>query len=34
VIDQNEAIAEAAGLVALTGDQKAEQLAVVAGLGG
>ncbi len=34
VIDQNEAIAEAAGLVALTGDQKAEQLAAVAGLSG
>jgi phosphate transport system substrate-binding protein len=33
VIDQNEAIAAAAGLVALTADQKAEQLAVVAGLG-
>jgi phosphate transport system substrate-binding protein len=34
VIEQNEAIAAAAGLVALTSDQKAEQLAVVAGLGG
>ena len=33
VIEQNEAIAAAAGLVALTADQKAEQLAVVAGLG-
>jgi phosphate transport system substrate-binding protein len=33
VIDENEAIAGAAGLVALTDDQKAEQLAVVAGLG-
>jgi phosphate transport system substrate-binding protein len=33
VIDENEAIAGAAGLVALTADQKAEQLAVVAGLG-
>ena len=34
VIEQNEAIAEASGLVALTADQKAEQLAAVAGLGG
>jgi phosphate transport system substrate-binding protein len=34
VIEQNEAIAAAAGLVALTPDQKTEQLAVVAGLGG
>lgn len=33
VIDENETIASAAGLVALTDDQKAEQLAVVAGLG-
>ena len=33
VIDENETIAGAAGLVALTDDQKAEQLAVVAGLG-
>jgi phosphate transport system substrate-binding protein len=33
VIDQNESIASAAGLVALTADQKAEQLDVVAGLG-
>ena len=33
VIDQNESIASAAGLVALTADQKAEQLSVVAGLG-
>ena len=33
VIDENEAIAEASGLIALTADQKAEQLAVVAGLG-
>lgn len=33
VIDENEAIAAASGLVALTDDQKAEQLAVVAGLG-
>ena len=34
VIDENEAIAAASGLIALTDDQKAEQLAVVAGLGG
>jgi phosphate transport system substrate-binding protein len=34
VIEQNEAIAAAAGLVALTPAQKTEQLAVVAGLGG
>lgn len=34
VIDENETIAAAAGLVALTDDQKAEQLTVVAGLGG
>lgn len=34
VIEQNEIIAEAAGLVPLTDEQKAEQLAVVAGLGG
>lgn len=33
VIDQNESIASAAGLVALTADQKTEQLDVVAGLG-
>jgi phosphate transport system substrate-binding protein len=33
VINDNEAIAAASGLVALTADQKAEQLAVVAGLG-
>jgi phosphate transport system substrate-binding protein len=33
VIEENETIAGAAGLVALTDDQKAEQLAVVAGLG-
>ena len=33
VIEQNEAIAAAAGLVALTPEQKTEQLAVVAGLG-
>ena len=33
VIDENEAIAAASGLIALTADQKAEQLAVVAGLG-
>jgi phosphate transport system substrate-binding protein len=33
VINDNEAIAAAAGLVALTPEQKAEQLAVVAGLG-
>jgi phosphate transport system substrate-binding protein len=33
VIEQNEAIAEAAGLVSLTAEQKTEQLAVVAGLG-
>ncbi|HEV8013465.1 MAG TPA: substrate-binding domain-containing protein, partial [Pontimonas sp.] len=33
VINENEAIAGAAGLVALTADQKAEQLAVVADLG-
>ena len=33
VIDQNESIASAAGLVALTADQKAEQLSVVAVLG-
>jgi phosphate transport system substrate-binding protein len=34
VIEQNERIAEAAGLVALTPAQKSEQLAVVADLGG
>lgn len=34
VIDENETIAAASGLVALTDEQKAEQLAVVAGLGG
>jgi phosphate transport system substrate-binding protein len=34
VIEQNESIAAAAGLVALTPAQKTEQLAVVAGLGG
>jgi phosphate transport system substrate-binding protein len=34
VIERNESIAEAAGLVALTPAQKSEQLAVVAGLGG
>jgi phosphate transport system substrate-binding protein len=33
VIEQNEAISAAAGLVALTPEQKTEQLAVVAGLG-
>ena len=33
VIDQNDSIASAAGLVALTADQKTEQLSVVAGLG-
>ncbi|MDA0289540.1 MAG: substrate-binding domain-containing protein [Actinomycetota bacterium] len=33
VINENEAIAAASGLIALTADQKAEQLAVVAGLG-
>jgi hypothetical protein len=33
VIEENETIAGAAGLVALTDDQKVEQLAVVAGLG-
>lgn len=33
MIEENEAIAAAAGLVSLTADQKAEQLAVVAGLG-
>jgi phosphate transport system substrate-binding protein len=33
VIDENESIASAAGLVALTADQKTEQLSVVAGLG-
>ena len=33
VIDENESIASAAGLVALTADQKTEQLDVVAGLG-
>lgn len=33
VIDQNDAIAKAAGLVALTPEQKTEQLEVVAGLG-
>jgi phosphate transport system substrate-binding protein len=33
VIEQNEAISAAAGLVALTAEQKTEQLAVVAGLG-
>jgi phosphate transport system substrate-binding protein len=34
VIERNEPIASAAGLVALTPEQKAEQLAIVAGLGG
>ena len=34
VIDENQAIAEAAGLVPLTDVQRAEQLEVVAGLGG
>jgi phosphate transport system substrate-binding protein len=33
VINENDAIAAASGLVALTAEQKAEQLAVVAGLG-
>ena len=33
VIEENEAIAAASGLIALTDEQKAEQLAVVAGLG-
>lgn len=33
VIDENESIAAASGLVALTDDQKTEQLSVVAGLG-